>query len=241
MKKITLVIVVLLLMLGCDKSEQQQETLSLSCLPTNLQNGVVAYYPFGNGSLNDSSGNNFNLTNPTSASPAMDRGGNPNCAFNFNGNDYLEYVNPTFLNNLPATNLSVSFWYKSDEDTYGSLISRDDTTNCPNYYGIWSVMFVNAMLMYSSNGGLCPGPPIFTNTWNHIVITSNSSLIQFYHNGILISSTNNFTNCPFITTNQGNLFLGKLYDGILDDMVIYNRIISTAEVTQLYNLAPCCN
>lgn len=208
-----------------------------------MQNGVVAYYPFGNGSLNDSSGNSYNLTNPTSASPAMDRNGNPNCAFNFNETDYLEYANPTFLNNLPSTNLSVSFWYKSDENSHGIFISRDNTNNCPNTYGQWSVMFVNSILSYGANGGIGGNAQLITNTWKHIVITSNSSLLQLYENGILIGTTTDFSYCsnPNPTTNQGNLFIGKLYDGIIDDIVIYNRIVSPAEVTELYNLAPCCN
>jgi len=44
----------------------------MSCIPVSLQNSVVAYYPFSNGSINDFSGNNQHLINMTTASATSD-------------------------------------------------------------------------------------------------------------------------------------------------------------------------
>lgn len=78
------IVVLLLLIISCEKSEENTTNQNLNCLSTGLQNGVIALYTFGNGSLNDTSGNNYNLTNSTTASASIDRAGNPNCAYQFN-------------------------------------------------------------------------------------------------------------------------------------------------------------
>ena len=77
-----------------------------------MQNSLIAFYSFASVSLNDGSGNNYNLIN--SATSGADRAGNVNCAFNFkevNG-DYLKYINPTFINNFQIIPFSKSLWYK---------------------------------------------------------------------------------------------------------------------------------
>lgn len=233
-----------LLIISCDKSNDGNETQNLSCLPTNLQNGVIAYYAFGNGSLNDSSGNNHHLVNTTTASPGEDRAGNPNCAylFNYMNNEFLQHVNPTFLDNLPVNNLSISFWYKSNDHPggYGLFISRGDQISCSNVTrGEWSVSYSNGFLIsHLPNGGISHNG--FVNTsWQHVVLTSTATNNQMYVNGNLVSGGSGLYNCPVL--NQGDLFLGKFYNGLIDDVIIYNRILSPTEVVQLSTLSACCN
>ena len=83
----------ILLAFSCNSSDEQIERQLVDCLSIGLQNGIVAFYPFENGSIDDFSGNNNNLTNSTTASATMDRSGNANCAFSFNStsNEFLEY------------------------------------------------------------------------------------------------------------------------------------------------------
>lgn len=78
-------------------------------------------------------------------------------------------------------------------------------------------------------------------TWEHIVITSNNSTNQLFVNGILIpmGSGINGANCPII--NQGDLFIGRLYNGLIDDIIIYDRVLTPAEITELFNLPACCS
>lgn len=236
---------ILLLFISCEKSEENSTLQNLNCLPSNLQNGVIAFYSFGNGSLNDSSGNNHNLTNPTTASSATDRAGNPNCAFNFikSNNEFLQHTNPTFLDNLPTNNLSISFWYKSN-DLFGSrgvFISRDDQQHCNSSFGVWSIGYVNNVLIFEVSNGLELNYGVENTTWEHIVITSDNSNNQLFVNGVLIQNGNGFNgiSCPIL--NQGDLFIGRLYDGLIDDIIIYDRVITATEITELFNLAACCN
>ncbi|MFN3754386.1 LamG domain-containing protein [Flavobacterium sp.] len=230
----------LLLGLGCNESDNSNETNSLACLPANLQTDVVAMYTFGNGSINDSSGNNYDLTNTTTATGGMDRDGNPNCAFSFvraNG-DILKYTNPTFLNNLPETGMTISFWYKSNDQNYGYFIRRDNVSHCDFSPGIWSFWHVNAVLGFGSSNGHAASGPVQTANWQHIVATSIDGAVTFYVDGV--AQTPSMAN-PCTDTNIGDLFIGDQYDGLIDDIIIYDRVLTPAEVNQLKTLPACCN
>ena len=75
----------------------------------NLNQGLVAYYPFS-GNANDASGNN---NNPVfnNATLAADRLGNPNSAYSFNGVDnYIRIPNSPSLN--PTNQISICAWVK---------------------------------------------------------------------------------------------------------------------------------
>lgn len=235
----------LLILVSCESSEERNADQNLNCLPINLQNGVIAFYSFGSGSLDDTSGNNYNLANSTTASPGIDRDGNPNCAYQFDNanNEFLKYTNPTFLDNLPTNNLSISFWYKSDDPfgSNGSFISRDNQPHCNSTYGEWSIGYVNNVVTFGVNNGRVFHYGVENTNWEHVVITSSNTGNQLFINGVLIPNGSgiNGTGCPFL--NQGDLFIGWLYDGSIDDIIIYDRIITSAEVTELFNLNACCN
>ncbi len=239
------IVFLLFITISCEKSEEKTNIQNLNCLPTGLQNGVIALYSFGNGSLNDTSGNNYNLTNPTTAISGVDRAGNPNCAFKFNGanNEFLKYTNPTFLDNLPTNNLSISFWYKSNDllGSIGAFISRDNQQYCNSSFGEWSIGYVNNVVTFGVTNGIVQNYGVENTNWEHIIITSNNSNNQIFVNGVLIPNGSgiNGTSCPIL--NQGDLYIGRLYDGFIDDIIIYNRVVTPSEVTALFNLSACCN
>ena len=80
MKQIS-IIGLLLIAVSCKKNDNEEKRIP--CIPGGLSNNVIAFYPFSNGSLNDMSGNQHHLTNPTSATSSSDRNGNTNCAYEF--------------------------------------------------------------------------------------------------------------------------------------------------------------
>ncbi len=89
-----------LCILGCNKDEE----VNLDCLPSNLQNGVIAFYPFNGGSLLDESAASNDLTNPTSAVSTTDRNNNSDCAYLFDNRQpteqFLTRTSTDFLNGL---------------------------------------------------------------------------------------------------------------------------------------------
>ena len=244
------IIFLLTLTLSCSKSNENTN-IQAPCLSTTLQNGVIAFYPFSNGSINDYSGNNYNLTNSTSAASGADRNGNPNCAFRFiaaNG-EYLKYINPTFIDNFQTLPFSISLWYKNETSTssnYELLIGRDTNLHCPDTYGQWSVgLYDNRRPVFGINSyelwWNIIGTNVSSQEWRHLVITCMGTDLKIYLNGVLTSGMP-VTGCSTIipTINAGDLFLGKDYTGLLDDVIIYNRVLSQTEVNELYALTTCC-
>jgi hypothetical protein len=249
--------------ISCKKSEPVSKMMT-DCLPSNLQNGVLAYYPFSAGSLNDFSGNNHNLINNTTAASGPDRAGNPNCAFLFTHNnnldEFLVQSNPVFLNGL--NEFSVSLWYMPLETsimgyTLEGLVCRGLGTHCPDRMGQWSLGLsdcrgavfgrTNSVWERSVTGGHDCKEEVTakTNNWYHAVATFRQRGMQMaiYRNGVLQAVSSGDINCGAGTPpvqDIGDLFLGKNYNGLIDDVIIYNRTLSATEIAQLYQVAPCC-
>ncbi|MDO1502561.1 LamG domain-containing protein [Winogradskyella maritima] len=247
----TSLLISILLIFGCNNSDEQNEIQQLDCLPTGLQNGVVAFYPFNSGSINDESGNNNNLANTTTASATIDRNGNTNCAyqFNSNNNEFLTLSNPTFLNGIQSGGFSISMWYLSENEGAGLMSRGNDFGNCAGGIGEWNlslwdnnwpVFFINS---YRSIG-VTPNPEIVQlNEWHHLVVTSDITDLKIYQDGILIEDNENVicNSGPTPSLNMGDLFIGEFLSGKLDDIIIYNILLTQTEITELYNLTPCCS
>lgn len=230
-----------------------------SPIPANLNLGLIAYYPFNSGSINDFSGNNNNLSNTNGAISVNDRNGNSNCAFEFDNlpssnNQFLTASNTSFLNGL--TEYSISLWYKPLDTTrqvgeYEGLINRGLGPSCPDRLGQWSLglydcrkaVFAreNSIWQISSPCDVVSN----TNSWHHLVATYNQvgNTIKLYKDGILQDTATGQASCgtsPITSSDIGDLFIGKYFTGVIDDIFIYNREINQSEVNQLFNLGSSC-
>lgn len=230
-------------------------------LPTNLQNGLLAHYPFGAGSTNDVSGNLRHLTNTSTANSTTDRNGSANCAYQFDNipaaNEFLSFTNPTFLNNL--NQMSISLWYMPEDasregGSYEALISRDVNLSCPDRFGQWSVglydcrraVFGRHTSVWETNPTNNCDVSALTGTWKHLVAIYDTTIpsMKIYINGILEESSVINANCgsnPIQIQDIGDLFIGKQYTGKIDDIFIYDRAITPNDIAMLYNLnSSCC-
>ncbi|MCK8481720.1 LamG domain-containing protein [Psychroserpens algicola] len=197
--------------------------------------------------MNDESGNNNNLINNTTASSTTDRNGNLNCAFGFNpsNGDFLENNDTSFLDDLHVDGFSISFWYMAIDDTGSALfISRDDENNECGYIGQWSIHYVDENFFFGANGKRGIGHHISVLDWEHIVLTIDGTNLRFYKNGVLEAEELNspFESCTTNPTiNDGDLFIGRFFDGKMDDIIIYDRVLTPTEATELFNTSACCN
>lgn len=257
--KFTKIVYVLLavFLIACNKDEEE----SLGCIPINLQSGVIAFYPFSGGSLLDESTASNDLTNTTGAVSVIDRNGNPNCAYLFDrsqtADQFLTTTNTNFLDGLNA--FSIALWYQPIDNTRGGgdfevLISRGDGLTCPNRNGEWSVALYDcrrAVLGHNNSvwAALMVTPidcqaevNAQTDTWHHVVAVKDNDTYQIYINGILNESDTGNAGCTNLQLSQdiGDLFIGKDYSGKIDDLIIYDRALSSAEVSSLYQVEPCC-
>ena len=237
----------------------------MPCIPSALQPSVLAFYPFSNGSLNDFSGNNNNLTNNSSAAPVADRNGNPNCAFNFvdsleNLNELVSTSNTAFLNGL--TEFSISLWYKPFDSLRSSILPEMLVCRTQNPNGmfvsdaLWYVALFDcrkAVFDYRTSAWDQNIYPIGgtttcwdeakarTGSWHHLAATYNLTAqeVKIYRDGILQNTTSIAANTPLMQ-DVGDLLLGRRYRGEMDDVVLLEKTLTSAEVIQLRDMEPCC-
>ncbi len=210
-----------------------------SYVPTN---GLVGYWPF-NGNANDESGNGNNGT-VNGATLTSDRNGVANKAYSFDGTDDRIIIN--LINNFPNST-TISVWYKSTSQNGGPFVHiGQDNGGSPhcNGFGIGKggsslnnpgndlISGYSGVGYYDSNVSGAFGQ------WNHVILTKTNNILNFYLNGTLVSTINTSnvispTNFVFFgSTSSG---FSTMYNGLLDDIAIYNKILNQQEITDLYN------
>ena len=147
---------------------------------------------------------------------------------------------------------SVSFWFRTpDVTTSKALISTSDGTKG------WWIYIASGNILWSSGGstnvnfGFNP-TTLVANTWYHVVVSvANNVDISCYLNGVLggyqsmVSKTitydywNGFH--PSVIGGRANrnvntsIEIDYRFTGIIDDVVTWNRKLTSSEVNQLYN------
>jgi len=76
--------------------------------------------------------------------------------------------------------------------------------------------------------------PLPTNTWTHLALTYDGTMLRLYHNGTQVAAT---THTGTITTSTnplqlgGNTIWGEHLNGQLDDVRIYNHALTPTHIT----------
>ncbi|MDB4722190.1 LamG domain-containing protein [Verrucomicrobiales bacterium] len=223
-------------------------------LPNNRFNkGLVAYYPF-NGNANDESGNGNNGT-VNGATLVTDREGNANSSYSFDGvDDYIVIENSPDLNF--DDKMSISFWLKpnswgqKNKDTSG-IISKMLDKNSEGYVIYHDHTRGMEKLNFRSREGggaeyNITDSKAVSGKWDHWTVTYKSGQIIWYRNG---SQDKIYTNDPNDAdlSNSASLYLGytehwkswgfpSYFSGMIDDVRIYNRSLSSGEVSAINKL-----
>jgi hypothetical protein len=241
----------LLLLTSCEKK------CTCDTTPKTLSDGLVAHYPF-NQNANDESGNGLNAT-VNGATLTSDRFGKSNSAYEFTTNQDINVPNTENKNLYPVT---ISLWYNASqltENTPGNIFSKyvsaswngmqiilGDFRQVANNNAIESDGFgvaswyvkstTNKVLGYYGEAPFLQ-KNIFANTWYHYVFSLDETGGKIYVNGTLVS-THAWTGAPGITSNNYKWKIGGSYDngwfkGVIDDIRIYNRVLTQSEITYL--------
>ena len=247
MKILGVALFAVLIFISCSDKDP---VINLPCYPQNLQQGLVLAYSFENGSLKNETNTDADLTNIGGAQMASDRGGNPQCSYEFNsitGDQYLVRENQTFLNDLDA--FSISLWYQPMDNSISwalieVLLGRNSLdTHCPDRRGEWSLgLYDLRRTVFGHNNSVWAAPADGLNVWYHAVAVYDQNTYQIYLNGELASSAIGIGDCPsgYLAQDIGDMFLGRFFTGRLDDVLFYKRALTATEVAELNDLEPCC-
>lgn len=212
---------------------------------SEITNGLVACYPF-DGNANDVSGNGFNGT-VKGATLTDDRFGNANSAYSFNGVDNVILANNPFASTAIAP-MSVSVWINTTSTKQaGGIVTQH--TACSGYddhfhmtlYGSSSnnQLHVDA---FDGQRAVVAAPVVADGKWHHVTFVYNQDQqTKLYVDGNLQNSVNAPPVSNFVSTLQvaiGGFVSNSCpqnhnFQGKIDDVRIYNRALSDAEIKQL--------
>lgn len=222
--------------------------------PPDLTSGLVAHWSFDNCDATDDSDNGHNGTIY----------GNPQCvdgekgkAFSFDGtDDYIEVPNDPSLNPSAVT---ISAWMKvNDFPSSGSwcnnqwqlLVFKKNSLNA-NFEGyiisigngidnIKGTVCAGTSSAAGQQVGACSTEQLQLNRWYHVAATITAEEVKIYVNGSLEDTQ--ITGFP-LDHGDRPLFFGHTgewcegyFNGVLDEVRIYNRALTEAEIQALYDL-----
>ena len=194
--------------------------------------GLVSWWP-GEGNALDSSGTNHGtlIGNVTNAAGRVGQ------AFSFDGNgDAVRVGNPV---NLQLQDFTIEAWVKRSSTTLASLNAGGGI--------IFGYGFGGYNFAFSDDGHPVFGKvgvsqvtstsQITDITFHHVAVTKTGTTVIFYVDGVAYPATSFSSSFAFTSNvaigargdNSANSFLG-----LIDDLAIYNRALSAAEVQSIY-------
>ena len=221
--------------------------VSCNCFgQVDLIKGLVGKYCLDGDAQDQSSNQNHGTV--YGALPVVDRFGNPNSAYEFDGiNDYIQ-IAPK--NNL-TVNWTLSCWYYVNQNpgngtskellNLGGGIADGGITLNNNYFGYTGIIVgyyysasQNHITIYNQM------PPV--KQWNHIAAMRRNDSMLLFINGKFVTSTY-APNKPVYLGSDTGVIIGAraghsssyYFPGRLDDVWIYNRPLADEEISAIYN------
>ena len=201
--------------------------------------GLVAYWKF-EGNANDSQGSN----NGTLVGGPTFTTGKVGQALNFGGpstSQYVSYPSLAFSATSPRT---VSAWFKLNVDGFNEPAWDSQPIVTTDYFYIYVPLSINnirtrtadAASAYMTSYTLGSGD----RAWHHVVGTYSFSggiqTQQIYIDGVLKNQLT-FAVIP-ATTYLSTLGIGRgnggYFNGLIDEVRVYNRVLSSSEVQSIY-------
>lgn len=219
--------------------------ISFAQIPNYVpQNGLKGYWPFAC-NANDVGVNGYHGT-VGGAMLTNDRFGRPSSAYSFNG--VSDFISTNYSGVLGSSPRSVSFWMRTSSTIAQPGVSWGGTSTGSRFDCGFNYMASGAGLDVA-NGAMIFATPVSTtdNNWHHYVFqfsVPTLNQIEVYQDGVLLTQVA-FSSLPATTINTtipANVYFGFYplaggfyFSGQLDDIGIWDRVLTNAEILQLYN------
>lgn len=219
----------------------------------SVSNGLIGYWPFDGADTNwttnttldvSGQGNNGTLTSMSAAtSPVVGKIGQA-LQFTSASNQYINLGNNYHL--AANGSFSIALWVKPNAIARNELFSK---ANGFNYAGSEYSFFLESTGQYELDVGDGTGDSVnagnthyIPGVWQHLLVEfdATASKMYFYRNGVYDGSGTYTRGAP--NSNSVNAVIGSLggnyyyFKGSMDDVRVYNRVLSAPEVAQLYDL-----
>ncbi len=156
-------------------------------------------------------------------------------------------TNSVYLGSTPIIGTSqeftISLWVNLVDDGGSDFFySEGSTSSSTNYNTLW---YNGADLLYGYNGGSGGSTGILSysgfspGSWQYLTVTKDSANFTIYVNGTAVDNGISILNPPTINDvrigalNNGGSIITS--DSLIDEVLIFNRSLSAAEIAALYN------
>ena len=215
--------------------------LSLLIMMWSASNAQILTMPLDS-NTNDISGyNNHGLIQGV-LTHADDRFGNPYSSYHFPGTatDYIYIPTNVFsfdFNIQQSDSVSVSLWAQPEHNGRQQYIfAKRDLNWQPIHASDWDIeMGLQQAIISTSFGANYQADyndyySVNPVNWYHLVLTYANGLSQLY-----VNDTLRYTNSlSMIDSVASTILIGKDYQGEIDDINVYHRFLTAAEVDQLF-------
>ena len=225
-------------------SDEEVFRLYQTAVPQGIDTGLVGYWPFDGDDISgsiayDRSGKGNNAALANNPMKVMGKSGQ---ALGLDGTQYADIPHQSYLNSYPLT---VSTWFKTSS-----------ASGIPGLVNKYVGGSANGYQIFMYNGQLCAwyfsgsGSYVYDNSsnctfylsgyndnnWHQATFVVDASGGKLYVDGVL-GGSRAWSGSPGATTTTQQVTLGDYDDnfpGSLDEVRIYNRALTTAEVQDLY-------
>ena len=213
-----------------------------------VTNGLIAFYPFTDDPIiRDLSGNGYHGFNDWAILLPWKDG---KFVYGFSGSMNItlpqfynpSHDNPVFLGTPPSTpnnwngNCTYSAWFKAND--FGGSVFSDNNGN----EGKIDFLSDRIRCYWSGNNEVNFFKGVSIGEWYHVVMShqkddiSGVYRLKFYVNGILVGQNNvSISGSSSSYGPDNSLVLGNGFKGMIGDVRIYNRVLTSEEVNVLYD------
>ena len=216
-------------------------------VPSTIGDGLVGHWTFeeGAGSVTaDVSGNGNTGTLQSSPTWIIENQFNSG-ALDFDGNDYVD-VGPM---DVPGSAITIAAWMRADSfrapSSDNRIISKATGSGSQDHFymvsGIRQSGQDRLRFRLKTNGQtttlIAGSGALNTGVWTHVVAWYDGSEMRLYKDGIVVGSTSksgSIDTSAAVTTRIGqNPNNYGTFDGILDDIRIYDRALNQSEIDEI--------
>ncbi len=207
----------------------------------SLNDGLTAHYPF-NGNADDASGNGHHGT-VINATLGEDRFGNAESAYSFDGQG--DYILIGQQPNFPSwSSNAVSVWFLNNGGGSWTGYGQKIITKATWYSDFYSDVYPDGGIQYcTSMPWVCihyAEHDFRDSEWHHLVMNRSGTSGEMWVDGELVgtsnqmSSSNNGIDIIVGYSVHGDTLQRNYWSGQIDDIRIYDRILTEPEIQSLY-------
>ena len=219
-----------------------------SALPASAD--LIGHWNFeeGGGTMAFDSSGSINTHDGTISGASYVPGRVGNFALSFDGvNDYVQVLNHP---DLSPNSIAISLWFRpaGSQVTSADILDKGHGVGSVPYHGGYVFQYdsnTDSIGALYGNGstfvGFNTGPGYRDNQWHHIVANLGAAEVALYIDGAPVGSSGG---AGPIVNNDADLYfgrhraLGRYFQGLIDDVRIYDAPLDPSQVAALFNPVP---